>query len=523
MLLTPLLSLFVTIYDSLIFPMSESLIASCLHIFFNKINFMLVSFFRCSTEKYLNLNILQLLKIKSDPNIAEKNKIIEMYDWESNANTIIGGNELTDTVQTEDYKTAKECSSLDNSISDRWLSIVGRVKNGEPLLEDEPVPDVEFECESSPEKDKFASFNYTILSPEPKWRQVSDESFVKMEQLVMSPLQSKQAILNKKRLDHLNESSNLITFSPLAKTVAADTLKASECLNISRDTDKYFDVSKAKDSTGTQSDDKYDTCNSYESNTESVNTQDQSNVCNNTLEEVEDYSGEREGNRNSKGERRSLIMDDSPCSSRHSAGDDSLKFNDTLEEMDYLIKYGMNYDTMTKQDKKQTEAKKEIVNTARSLSPAGKKKSSLESKENKFKLRSPRFVPPSSATSDVSPFKVPSKKRFFYNTPPATKPSRLTPSKSTQSLTTPSKTYLTPSKTTPSKYDNILSPVQYYIKNSPVVPKFKNVSPGINLWEKHAKREASRGECIKVSREASPLQEKAYKSSAVTRMVIILF
>lgn len=493
--------------------MSESLISSCLQIFFNKLNFMLVSFFRCSTEKYLKVNIFHLLKIKSDPNIAEKKKIIEMYDWESNANTVIGGNELTDTVQTEDYKTAKECNSLNSSMSDRWLSIVGRAKNGEPLLEDEPVPDVEFECESSPEKDKFSSFDYTILSPQPKWRQVSDESFVKMEQLVMSPLQSKQAILNKQRLDVLNESRNLITFSPLAKTVAEDTLKASdrfEYLDLSKDTDKYFDVSKAKDSTGTQSDDKYDTCNSYESNTESVNTQDRSNVCNNTLEELEEYSAECEGN--SKDHRRSIV-EDSPCSSR--AGDDSLKFNDTLEEMDYLIKYGMNYDTISKQEKKQTDAKKEIDNTTRSLSPAGKKKSSLESKENKFKLRSPRFVPPSTATN-VSPFKVPSKKRFFYNTPPAQ-------SKSAQSLSTPSKTYLTPSKTTPSKYDNILSPVQYYIKNSPLVPKFKNVSPGINLWEKHAQREASRGECVKVSREASPLQEKAYKSSTVTRMVIILF
>lgn len=495
--------------------MSESLFASCLQIFFNKINFMLVSFFRCSTETYLNVNILKLLKIRSDPNIAEKKKIIEMYDWESNANTIIGGNELTDTVQTEDYKTVKECSSFDSSISDRWMSIVGRVKNGEPLLEDEPVPDIEFECESSPEKDRFASFDYTIVSPEPKWRQVSDESFVKMEQLVMSPLQSKQTILNKKRLDHLNESSNLINFSPSAKTVPVDTLKASEYLDISKDTDKYVDVSKAKDSTGTQSDDKYDTCNSYESNTESVNTPDQSNVCNNTLDELEESSAK--GEENSKGHRRSLILDDSSCSSRHSAGNDSLKFNDTLEEMDYLIKYGMNYDTMSKQEKKQTEAKKEIDNTTRSLSPAGKTKSSLESKENKFKLRSPRFVPPSNSTSDVSPFKVPSKKRFFYNTPPATKPPRFTPSKST-----PSKTYLTPSKTTPSKYDNILSPVQYYIKNSPVVPKFKNISPGINLWEKHAQREPSRAECIKISQEPSPLQEKAYKSSAVTRMVIIL-
>lgn len=187
--------------------------------------------------------------------------------------------------------------------------------------------------------------------------------------------------------------------------------------------------------------------------------------------------------------------------------DESLKFNDTLEEMEYYMNQGAKKFVVKEPEKIVIP---HIQNEVKETSQKPFKKSSYETSIPKICIND-KFLKPNTSKKQATPIH----KLTPFKMPLGT----LTPRNNTPVMKTPNSGIKLSNCNR--KYDDIISPIRHYIKNSPTVPLVKNVSPARNYWDRVPREPISRlTKLYKNAGEKSPhLPEKAYKSPKVTKMV----
>lgn len=225
--------------------------------------------------------------------------------------------------------------------------------------------------------------------------------------------------------------------------------------------------------------------------------------------------------------------------------EETLKFNDTLEEMEHFLKYGNLTALKNEVDAFKepisngsivdlVKCKEEKLNISDKVQPKPetpvKSGQLLKVNTNERAPRSiPRFVKNNTTPRNLL---KPSNGRITPNVPSANCPEyTLTPFKVSDSkMATPRQDKdlrsLKPRNNRIDyhldKFDDVVSPIQCYIKNSPVCPIMKNVSPSKNYWDrlppKNVYQQSNLAKKM-LGKENSNLPETAYKSPKLTNMV----
>ncbi|XP_077296035.1 septin interacting protein 2 isoform X2 [Arctopsyche grandis] len=204
-------------------------------------------------------------------------------------------------------------------------------------------------------------------------------------------------------------------------------------------------------------------------------------------------------------------VQNSPSHASQDSSNDTLKFNDTIEEMEYFMKHG----AICPPERKHIDASDIKVNE---LSV----KKNIDVKVNELSVK-------------ISPKPNIGKERKFFK-PNVTENKKPTPVHKLTPFRVPIRAKLTPRNKTiedksqtlktrlnypGNKYENILSPIRFYIKNSASVPMVKNVSPAKNYWDRIPPGPISMASKIRgnIGKENLRLPEKAYKSPRATKVV----